>query len=752
MLSSGTHTHSSIFIAISLNSTSLTLIMMPVKLCCISRPGRSSSSRAPPPLVQPPPALTPAPDEIPRLPAINFDGNTSSIAVTPVGTSRTPRRPSSIAPTTATKSNPVLAPVQEKSEEPPPQVGIRRRSTFTSPLFLSNNMAPIRTSLSAWQAAAAKVVAVNRFIGVASQDPDVEEFVIEELGGKMGRLVFGPVSVFNGNVSLRIKKPLENMTLSVTFTGVTELGKSLETFLNVSQELYTGNLQAGIRTFLFGFKFPHINLPPTSTNPLIAYAFTAKLTPISPASPTLEAGGSTSPRSKAKTLEYKSRPLEIVFVPYIDPALDTPKLSRTATEKTEKGKGKLKEPEPPLKSQKSSDSTSSGSVPPKLKKPKLTLTTADLPTTASSNGTPVIDRPHPSMIFSAASKTTRFKDEQDRVVARLNVDLPKTRFLPGDDIIIRFCLAVREGAVMPKGFGIRVLEKRALGLEEADRAGSDGERESSDDDEERPANITIIGKERFKVLTGKKFLLHPTDATEINQSNASDPNRNYQSNENGDVTTNTNAEKEDDSDLLGGKEIEIPIRVRLPTFQAFVTDSLLPTATLALSSSTVGESPFTTHGTATPPTATSTKRKEPVRSTPTASPASANSSISILPPSLGGVNFVVSHVLQVTVPMSASNTWFRMPNHCEDDLEIAIPLILGNRNPAAIYSKKKLPELRVNAHEVNRFWSLEGSSRSSGRSNSRSGSLAEKSGWSEGDRFLTLKETEIRPSFVVDSH
>lgn len=54
-----------------------------------------------------------------------------------------------------------------------------------------------RTPLGAWHAVAAKVVATNRFRGVGGESC-VEDFKIEELGGQSGKLVFGPVSVFNG--------------------------------------------------------------------------------------------------------------------------------------------------------------------------------------------------------------------------------------------------------------------------------------------------------------------------------------------------------------------------------------------------------------------------------------------------------------------------------------------------------------------------------------------------------------------------
>lgn len=55
---------------------------------------------------------------------------------------------------------------------------------------------------SAWQAVTAKVVLANRLrkgLG-GGKDLRIEAFKVEELGGRAGQSVFGPVSTFNGGL------------------------------------------------------------------------------------------------------------------------------------------------------------------------------------------------------------------------------------------------------------------------------------------------------------------------------------------------------------------------------------------------------------------------------------------------------------------------------------------------------------------------------------------------------------------------
>lgn len=108
-----------------------------------------------------------------------------------------------LPPEKNTDPEPALQPAADNAEPGPVSEERRdglllktrsRLSSFASPSF---DMVSGRTPLSAWHAVAAKVVAANRFRGIGGSS-QVEDFKIEELGGKSGHLVFGPVSVFNG--------------------------------------------------------------------------------------------------------------------------------------------------------------------------------------------------------------------------------------------------------------------------------------------------------------------------------------------------------------------------------------------------------------------------------------------------------------------------------------------------------------------------------------------------------------------------
>lgn len=582
-----------------------------------------------------------------------------------------------------------------------------------------------RTPLGAWHAVAAKVVATNRFRGVGGESC-VEDFKIEELGGQSGKLVFGPVSVFNGNVSLRIKKPLKGMTLTVTFNGVAEVDKYLFTFLNISHEVYSGDLQEGLRTFLFGFNFPYLNLPPSSKNPNLVYSFIAKLTHTGPV------GDNSSIRSG--TGEYKSKPLEIFFIPYIDPSLHSPtsRMDTNPNQSNGKGKGKGVESmkEGPANNTLSPGIGSQG--PATVAKPKLTLTTADIPISASSNSTPIIDKPRP--LDLSITKSCRIIDDDNNTVAKLIVDLPKTKFLPDEEIVLGLRLVVKDGEAIPKGFGVRVIERRFLA-----RIDSDGDnRDTDSEDEGHQQDIKVIGKKQSKVLAGRKFTLHPEEARTVREA----------------IVDTLDIMAGSDGGLKGGKVIELPIKIRLPTFQTFINDFLLPTATLPLVPSDLTLNSGKADIIPLPTYTEKGKGKSPAISPITTTPT-ATTSIS-MDPINKNLNFVVAHILQVTIPTNGSGSWFKKSTSVAKDLEVTIPIILGNINSVST-GRRKVPELRLNALEEIRHGSGVGSLssvRSSIGSASGAGAPPNKppATWREGERFLTLKETDVQPFFSADSY
>lgn len=169
---------------------------MGFKFCCV---GSSDSSPAPiqrsptpvqrsqapvqrsPVPIPRPPVLTPKLENLPALPNHKIGGPSPNSSPTQIS-----RQVSAVHPAVATLD---AAPARSSGS-----VSVRRRSSFTSPTF---GMVSGRTPLSAWHSVASKVVAANRFRGIGEESP-VQEFKIEELGGQNGKLVFGPVAVFNG--------------------------------------------------------------------------------------------------------------------------------------------------------------------------------------------------------------------------------------------------------------------------------------------------------------------------------------------------------------------------------------------------------------------------------------------------------------------------------------------------------------------------------------------------------------------------
>jgi len=209
------------------------------------------------------------------------------------------------------------------------------------------------------------------------------------------------------------------------------------------------------------------------------------------------------------------------------------------------------------------------------------------------------------------------------------------------------------------------------------------------------------------------------------------------------------------TDLFDGSELVLAIKLRLPSFQTFISDSLLPTATLPLGDPHIdsNDSPVSRASEniapgPTPKVLVNGKGKSPANNV--LSPSLTTGSGSSAPLKTSELFFVVSHMLQITVP-SVSAPWLRRTSMAtlapsNPDLEVAVPLILGNKNPNSA-SRYKSPDVHLNA-PGSYFGSVEGSSRGS-RTPSRS-SNGHDSNWREGERFLTLRETGARPDFVHD--
>ncbi|KAF8252437.1 hypothetical protein K440DRAFT_399058 [Wilcoxina mikolae CBS 423.85] len=554
-----------------------------------------------------------------------------------------------------------------------------------------------------------------------------------------------------GQVTFRVKKPLKGITVTIAFYGVTEVEGKFVNFISAFRDLYSGDLiQEGLRSFLFAFRFPHVNLPPTSDRPLISYSFSAKL-----AVDDRPDSRETLPFSHTtEIMEYRTKPLRIAFIPYVDPSLETPLISRKPSMRKKKSSDKTSFKKPDNRSAYtlyppgSPGSPTTSSSTPRVRGPKLTLTTADIPLYASSNSTPVIDKPHPSTLSSAIERTTRITDEDNNTIAKLTIEMPSSRFLPGDNIVMKFTLQIRNGLPLPKGFGARVVETRALAGESPDGEAIERQQDDGTEVENQPMKMKVVGKEHLRVLTGKKFILHHSETVPIKPEEKKD---------------GSSPPINQDTGLAGGLELVKMITVALPPFQTFITDSLLPTTTLPLGD------PRNDNDIPESPTPTSPNPKIIINGSTSNSRSKGKSidNTSAIIAKSRSLYFRVTHLVQITIPMSSGSHWYSAASRSAlGDLEVTVPIILGNKNPK--FSRP--PEVRLVGPELGgggsssgRRWSQtggEGSSSHSSRSNSGVGSV-EITGastgttttgtWRKGMKFLTLREAPTRPEFVVDS-
>jgi hypothetical protein len=102
------------------------------------------------------------------------------------------RRQTPPPPSETTATTPEPATPQPRKQSIPL---LYRRRAFAIPEL---DMVAGRTPSSAWQAVAAKVVSANRKRRGLGKEVRIEDFRVEELGGRAGQSVFGPVSMFNG--------------------------------------------------------------------------------------------------------------------------------------------------------------------------------------------------------------------------------------------------------------------------------------------------------------------------------------------------------------------------------------------------------------------------------------------------------------------------------------------------------------------------------------------------------------------------
>ena len=135
---------------------------------------------------------------------------------------------------------------EEGEEEPEELRELQRKLRHTAPRppIAQLGMVAGRKPTSTWQTVAAKVALAKRGLG---KDVRIDDFKIEELGGRAGKFIFGPVSVFNGAASFCVRKPLKGVTVTVAFVGVTEVGGKYVNFLSEGLEVFSGGEFGGTR-------------------------------------------------------------------------------------------------------------------------------------------------------------------------------------------------------------------------------------------------------------------------------------------------------------------------------------------------------------------------------------------------------------------------------------------------------------------------------------------------------------------------
>lgn len=473
----------------------------------------------------------------------------------------------------------------------------------------------------------------------------IEEFVIEELGNKSGNLVNGPASVFNGQVSMNVKSRLPRVIISVTFRGLTEYNGHQLAFFNVTDDLWTGDLETGPKTFSFSLKFPPVNLPPSSNEPYIQYNFVAQIKPV-PRSATKETANLPTP-TEPKT--YTSKPHILTFMPYVDPFAksrfdipDEPVVRKFPVEAMPSAF--------PIEPPQAMERSTGG-------RPMLKLTT-DLPPSPAFRSSQLQPREISKPKNSGVEKSAIIMDGHNRILGKLKVVTEKSKFVPGDEVNLTITLTLPKGTPVPKQVTARIVERRTLGFEEDEDADQDVE----GSDGENKHRKTSSGKIFSRTLTSKRHNLAKTAKPKPI--------------ENRPMTASSNRTGLEGYTLESGIEVTETLSVRIPTFKTFIDDSLLPSASLPLGPAYKDIAlALPVHS---PLVSNSIKGKEPMRpSTPqgpyrphTANSTTKSSSV------VHGLHYIVAHALNVQVPLTSG-----LIRKSSGTLDVDLELFLGNKRP-----------------------------------------------------------------------
>ncbi|RPB27995.1 hypothetical protein L211DRAFT_477566 [Terfezia boudieri ATCC MYA-4762] len=479
----------------------------------------------------------------------------------------------------------------------------------------------------------------------------IEDFVIEELGNKSGHLVYGPISSFNGSVAMNVKSPLPKVTVSVTFRGLTEYNGRTLAFFNVTEDLWSGDLELGPKTFSFTLKFPPVNLPPTSHEPYINYNFIAQIKPVARAT-TNETPNVPTPL-EAKT--YISKPHPLTFMPYVDPFAksrfdipDEPVVRRFPVESM-----------PitfPMELPQAMGRGTGG-------RPTLTLTTQNLPPSPSLPLQQQKPREITPQKNPGVEKSAIIMDGNSRILGKLKVVTAKSVFVPGDEVNMTITLTLPKGTPVPKNLTTKIVERRTLGFEDDEDA--DQNIEGSDD--EGKHRKTSCGKIFSRTLTSRKYPLAKLAKPKPI--------------ENRPITASSNRTGLEGYTMESGIEVTESFSVRIPTFRTFIDDSLLPSASLPLGPALKDTSPASTIYSSFS-RINSIKGKEPMRPSTPRSHAATTLNSPKPGSAVHGLHYIVVHSLNVQVPLTAG-----LMRKSSGTLDVDLELILGNKTPD-VYSYK----------------------------------------------------------------
>lgn len=473
----------------------------------------------------------------------------------------------------------------------------------------------------------------------------IEDFVIEELGNKSGHLVYGPVSLFNGSVAMNVKSPLPKVTISVTFRGLTEYNGRTLAFFNFTEDLWTGDLEPGPKTFSFTLKFPPVNLPPTSHEPYINYNFVAQIKPVARAAPKETPNTPIPPEAKTHT----SKPHPLTFVPYVDPFAksrfdipDEPVVRRFPVESM-----------PitfPIEPPQAMGRGTSG-------RPALTVTTQNLPPSPSLQ--PLQQKPKEVTLQKnpGVEKSAIIMDGSNRILGKLKVVTTKSKFVPGDEVNMTITLTLPKGTPVPKSLTTKIVERRTLGFEEDEDAVQDIE--GSDD--EGKHRKTSSGKIFSRTLTSRRYPLAKIATPKPI--------------ENRPMTASSNRTGLEGYTMESGIEVTESFGVRIPTFKTFIDDSLLPSASLPLGPA-LKDTSLAPAIHPPPSRINSIKGKEPLHPSTPRPHTSTTLNSTKSGPAVHGLHYIVAHSLNVQVPLTAG-----LMRKSSGTLDVDLELILGNKTP-----------------------------------------------------------------------